>query len=108
MGVQRHEEPLLVCEDIAMTTDTASFTLSQEEVYYLLNQVHARGLLGVDSAPLATFDAEQRRAVLAAAARGELDLNRLAREEMASRGLDLDGNWVGFKRAAEIHQVHAS
>lgn len=69
MGVQRHEEPLLVCEDIAMTTDTATFTLSQEEVYYLLNQVHARGLLGVDSAPLATFDAEQRRAVLAAAAR---------------------------------------
>lgn len=52
-----------------MTTDTATFTLSQEEVYYLLSQVRARGLLGVDSAPLAAFDAEQRRAVLDAAAR---------------------------------------
>ena len=43
--------------------------------------------------------------VLAAAARGEIDLNRLAREELASRGLDKDGQWVGFDRAAKIHNV---
>lgn len=43
--------------------------------------------------------------VLAAAARGELDLNRLAREELASRGLDEQGNWVGFDRAKQIHNV---
>jgi hypothetical protein len=43
--------------------------------------------------------------VLAAAARGELDLNLLAREELASRGLDTQGKWVGFERAAQIHQV---
>ena len=42
-------------------------------------------------------------ALLAAGARGELDLNRLARVELASRGLDLDGVWVGFERAREIH-----
>jgi hypothetical protein len=41
--------------------------------------------------------------VLAAAARGEIDLNRLAREELASRGQDENGVWVGFDRAAEIH-----
>lgn len=41
--------------------------------------------------------------VLAAVARGELDLNRLAREELAARGLDQQGVWVGFDRAAEIH-----
>jgi hypothetical protein len=46
--------------------------------------------------------------VLAAAARGELDLNRLAREEMASRGLDREGNWVGFDLARQIHQVEAA
>ena len=40
---------------------------------------------------------------VAAAARGELDLNRLARVELASRGLDRDGVWVGFERAREIH-----
>ena len=43
--------------------------------------------------------------VLAAAARGELDLNRLAREELASRGLDLNGTWVGFEQARAIHNV---
>ena len=43
--------------------------------------------------------------VLAAAARGEFDLNRLAREELASRGLDANGVWVGFDRAKQIHIV---
>lgn len=43
--------------------------------------------------------------VLAAVARGEIDLNRIAREELASRGLDLSGNWVGFDAARSIHQV---
>ena len=43
--------------------------------------------------------------VLAAAARGELDLNRLAREELAARGLDKNGVWVGFEQATKIHNV---
>jgi hypothetical protein len=42
---------------------------------------------------------------LSAAAKGELDLNRLAREELASRGLDREGHWVGFDRASQIHNV---
>ena len=43
--------------------------------------------------------------VLAAAARGDLDLNRLAREELAARGLDDKGVWVGFDRAKQVHNV---
>ncbi|BAP88860.1 uncharacterized protein E1O_17290 [Burkholderiales bacterium GJ-E10] len=43
--------------------------------------------------------------VLAAAARGEIDLNRLAREELAARGLDMQGVWVGFDRSKQIHNV---
>ncbi len=43
--------------------------------------------------------------VLAAVARGEIDLNRIAREEMASRGLGLHGEWVGFDRARKIHRL---
>jgi hypothetical protein len=39
--------------------------------------------------------------ILVAVALGELDLNRLAREEMAQRGYDQQGVWVGFKRARE-------
>lgn len=44
-------------------------------------------------------------AILAAAARGELDLNQVARVVLASRGQDLNGQWVGFDRAAEIHSI---
>jgi len=40
--------------------------------------------------------------VLAAVARGEIDLNRLACEELASRGLDHHGAWVGFGKAEEL------
>lgn len=43
--------------------------------------------------------------VLAAIARGEIDLNRIAREELASRGLDQNGKWVGFDKAREIHNI---
>src|SRR3972149_8452141 len=41
--------------------------------------------------------------VLAAVARGEIDLNRIAREELASRGLGLRGEWGGFKAARKVH-----
>lgn len=43
--------------------------------------------------------------VLVAGARGELDLNLLAREELAARGLDENGVWVGFERARRIARV---
>jgi hypothetical protein len=43
--------------------------------------------------------------VLAAVARGELDLNQLALQELASRGLDHDGHWVGFEDARLILQA---
>ncbi len=44
--------------------------------------------------------------VLAAVARGEIDLNLIAREELASRGLGLNGEWVGFQKAREIHGIN--
>jgi hypothetical protein len=40
--------------------------------------------------------------ILAAVARGELDLNVVARRELANRGLDHHGKWVGFAKAAHI------
>ncbi len=43
--------------------------------------------------------------VLAAVARGEIDLNRIAREELANRGLGRHGEWVGFQRARQIHGI---
>lgn len=41
--------------------------------------------------------------LLVAAIRGDIDLNAIARRELASRGLDRDGRWVGFEKAREIH-----
>ncbi len=45
--------------------------------------------------------------VLAAVARGEIDLNRIAREELANRGLGKNGEWVGFERARDVHGLVA-
>ncbi len=37
------------------------------------------------------------RSLLVAIANGEIDPVELAKSELANRGMDLDGNWVGFK-----------
>jgi hypothetical protein len=39
---------------------------------------------------------------LAAVLAGEVDLNALARREMAGRGLDATGQWVGFEAAKAL------
>ncbi len=36
---------------------------------------------------------------------GLVDPVQLAHEQLANRGLDLDGQWCGFDRAREIHGV---
>lgn len=40
--------------------------------------------------------------VLSAVSRGELDLNLLAREELAFRGQDENGIWIGFHQARSL------
>lgn len=39
--------------------------------------------------------------VLLDAVNGRIDLNRLASEEIANRGLDPSGHWVGFQEASK-------
>jgi hypothetical protein len=36
---------------------------------------------------------------------GGLDVNYCVREELANRGLDQRGDWVGFEQAAKIHKI---
>jgi hypothetical protein len=43
--------------------------------------------------------------LLLAAAAGLIDPTLLARRELAGRGLDADGAWVGFDEARRIHGV---
>lgn len=40
--------------------------------------------------------------LLVAIANGLLDPTQLAKNELANRGLDLDGNWVGFAKAKKL------
>ncbi|MCE7915561.1 MAG: hypothetical protein DYH15_13030 [Nitrosomonas sp. PRO4] len=40
--------------------------------------------------------------LLIAAANGQIDLNKMAKNELANRGLDLSGKWVGFDQAREL------
>lgn len=44
-------------------------------------------------------------AFLALVAEGKVDLQKLARENLANRGLDATGKWVGFRQASERHQL---
>ena len=44
-------------------------------------------------------------ALLVAAACGDVDLNALAREELANRGLGVDGQWVGFGRSGDTKRA---
>ncbi len=43
--------------------------------------------------------------ILAAVIAGEIDLNELANKEMANRGLNARGEWVGFDRAVELRDA---
>jgi hypothetical protein len=43
--------------------------------------------------------------ILAEALRGDFDLKQLIRRELANRGLNAEGNWVGFDKAAQVHKI---
>lgn len=44
-------------------------------------------------------------ALLVEALRGDFDLKQLVRRELANRGLNAEGNWAGFEKAAQIHKI---
>jgi len=43
--------------------------------------------------------------LLTEALKGEFDIEYLVRRELANRGLTLEGKWIGFDKAKELHQV---
>jgi len=44
--------------------------------------------------------------ILAAVARGEVNLNRVAKDELAARGLNDRGKWVGFDEAKRLSKYY--
>ncbi len=44
--------------------------------------------------------------LLVEALSGEFDLKYLASRQLANRGLDKEGKWIGFDRAKEVHGIH--
>jgi len=59
-----------------------------------------------DDDTIETFGAMQllSSTVLAAAARGEVDLNVIASWMLAARGVNENGDWVGFPEAERLHR----
>lgn len=45
--------------------------------------------------------------ILCAIVNNQIDAVRLAREELAARGLDHSGKWVGFEKAEKIAKIEA-
>ncbi|MGP8216767.1 MAG: hypothetical protein ACLQQ4_14475 [Bacteroidia bacterium] len=43
--------------------------------------------------------------LLTEALKGEFDITYLIRRELANRGLDKEGKWIGFDKSKELHQV---
>jgi hypothetical protein len=43
--------------------------------------------------------------LLTEALNGEVDIEYMVRRELANRGLDKEGKWVGFQQARELHQI---
>lgn len=58
---------------------------------------------GGDSTDPSYLFATTHTALLLAIAGGLVDPLQLAREQLANRGIDANGDWVGFDRARQIH-----
>ena len=43
--------------------------------------------------------------LLSEALRGEFDINYILRKELAARGLNEFGNWIGFDAAKKLHKI---
>jgi len=76
-----------------MPTSTKHAPLGQTKTAFSVDDLGAIALLSSE--------------VLAAVASGKLDLNLIARHEIAARGQDKSGKWVGFDKAAKIHGLAA-
>lgn len=73
-------------------SNVVSMNEAQNAKYRQMVEQH-RELLDTD--PLSCFSS----ATLARVARGELDLNQMALVQLAQRGQDSTGQWVGFEKA---------
>jgi hypothetical protein len=81
-----------------MSNETATFTLSQEEVYFLLQQIRAKGLLGLDMGPFDALDSAQRHVVL-----------DIANRALAARGILVAGpDGEPFLDSAVRATIHAA
>ena len=43
--------------------------------------------------------------LLTEALKGEFDITYLIRKQLAGRGLDNEGKWIGFDKAKELHKI---
>lgn len=68
------------------------------------NKASDAGTLKDDDNPAFLFNLTPT-SILLMIIRGEISATWLASKQLASRGLDKNGQWVGFDKAEEIHDV---
>jgi len=71
--------------------------------YKAFLQAAEAGTIKDDENPVLLFSTTWT-SLLSQIAKGEIDAQQLARFELANRGLDLEGNWIGFKAAKAAYK----
>ena len=64
-----------------------------------MNEAQREAVAHADAQQIAEYLQTIPAALLAAVAQGRVDMNKLAADELASRGLNEQGKWVGFDTA---------
>ena len=68
------------------------------EKFNQLNQAAVKGTIKDNQNPVFAYSSEISDAVLVAIAKGVVDAQELAKRLLESRGLNIDGQWVGFNK----------
>ena len=45
--------------------------------------------------------------LLVEALNGDFDIEYMIRRELANRGMDLEGRWIGFDKAKKLHKIES-
>jgi hypothetical protein len=69
-----------------------------------LNQAAMTGEISDDNNPLFAFSTMSTE-LLTAFAKSKYDIDYFLRNELAQRGLNINGQWIGFKNAKLEHKI---
>lgn len=86
----------------ATQTQTETQTFDRDAQFAEWRQAGNAGELKDDENPIYVFSTTWTT-LLTKIASGEVDAQHIAKQTLADRGLDCNGQWVGFEKAYEAH-----